>query len=53
MDVTSPSDASVIGARHTDRESALLVRRPHPVALSGWRTELVTLEERTGLPEET
>jgi ABC-2 type transport system ATP-binding protein len=39
------NDPTVISARHTDRESALLVRRPHSAAPSGWRTEPVTLEE--------
>jgi ABC-2 type transport system ATP-binding protein len=39
------NDPTVISAKHTDRESALLVRRPHRAAPSGWRTEPVTLEE--------
>jgi ABC-2 type transport system ATP-binding protein len=39
------NDPTVISARHTDRESALLVRRPRRAAPSGWRTEQVTLEE--------
>ena len=39
------NDPTVISARHTERESALLVRRPPPAAPAGWRVEPVTLEE--------
>jgi ABC-2 type transport system ATP-binding protein len=38
-------DPTVIGARHSERESALLVRRPFEPAPAGWRAEPVTLEE--------
>lgn len=39
------TDLTVISAQHSERESALLVRRDHPVAPTGWRVQEPSLEE--------